>query len=166
MTLVTMLGGTTLMLATLGQKPIPVLLWNASESVPIGLYRVLPLDELDVADLVIAFPPDPVAELLAERGYLPRGIPLMKRIVALAGQTVCRSELAIRVDGIPLGAARERDSRGHPLPVWHGCQTVGEDQVFLMNADEPDSFDGRYFGPISVTAIVGRAVPLWTFERD
>ena len=166
MTLITMLSGATLLMTTLGPKPIPALIWNASESVPIGLYRILPAGELRVADLVLVFPPEPLAEFLAKRSYLPRGVPLMKRIVALTGQTVCRSELAIRVDGTPLGAARERDSRDHPLPAWYGCEAIGEGQVFLMNADEPDSLDGRYFGPISVTAIVGHAVPLWTFERD
>jgi type IV secretory pathway protease TraF len=35
-----------------------------------------------------------------------------------------------------------------------------------MNWDEPDSLDGRYFGPISAAAIVGRARPIWTFEED
>jgi type IV secretory pathway protease TraF len=40
------------------------------------------------------------------------------------------------------------------------------DEVFLMNWDEPASLDGRYFGPIPLHAVVGRAVPLWTFEED
>lgn len=41
---------------------------------------------------------------------------------------------------------------------------IGQDEVFLMNRDEPASLDGRYFGPIPASAIVGRAQPLWTFE--
>jgi type IV secretory pathway protease TraF len=35
-----------------------------------------------------------------------------------------------------------------------------------MNTDEAASLDGRYFGPIPVTAIVGRAIPLWTLARQ
>jgi len=35
-----------------------------------------------------------------------------------------------------------------------------------MNRDEPASPDGRYFGPLPGTAIVGRAVPLWRFEEE
>jgi type IV secretory pathway protease TraF len=35
-----------------------------------------------------------------------------------------------------------------------------------MNWDEPASLDGRYFGPIPLHAIVGRAAPLWIFEDD
>ena len=64
-----------------------------------------------------------------------------------------------------MGAARERDRRGRPLPVWQGCRLVAEGEVFLMNWDEPASLDGRYFGPIPSSAIVGRAEPLWTFEE-
>jgi type IV secretory pathway protease TraF len=35
-----------------------------------------------------------------------------------------------------------------------------------MNRDEAASLDGRYFGPIPVTAIVGRALPLWVLGHQ
>jgi type IV secretory pathway protease TraF len=35
-------------------------------------------------------------------------------------------------------------------------------EVFLLMEGVPDSFDGRYFGPVTTAAIVGRLVPLWT----
>jgi type IV secretory pathway protease TraF len=34
---------------------------------------------------------------------------------------------------------------------------IADDEVFLMNPDEPASLDGRYFGPIPSAAIVGQA---------
>ena len=150
----------------MGPKAAPRFVWNASESVPTGLYRVQPAHHLIVTTLVVAYPPEPLATFLADGGYLPLGVPLIKRILALPGQTVCRTGLTITVDGIDMGTARERDRRGRPLPVWQGCRTVAGDEVFLMNWDEPASLDGRYFGPIPLSAIVGRAVPLWTFEED
>ncbi|WP_180490275.1 S26 family signal peptidase, partial [Escherichia fergusonii] len=66
--------------------------------------------------------PEPLATFLAERGYLPKGVPLMKRILAVSGQTVCRSNLTITVDGVEVGAALERDRAGRDLPVWQGCR--------------------------------------------
>ena len=33
-----------------------------------------------------------------------------------------------------------------------------------MNWDVPDSLDGRYFGPIPASSVIGRALPLWTDE--
>ena len=62
--------------------------------------------------------------------------------------------------------ARDRDRRGRSLPVWKGCRTLRAGEVFLLNANVPDSFDGRYFGPVSATAITGRAEPLWTIGKD
>ena len=52
--------------------PAPKLIWNASASVPIGLYRVRPAGDLHVTDLVVVRAPEPLANFLAERGYLPR----------------------------------------------------------------------------------------------
>jgi len=87
-------------------------------------------------------------------------------VLALPGQTVCREGLAIMVDGIEMAMARERDSRGRPLPVWQHCRVVAHGEVFLMNWDEPSSLDGRYFGALAASSIIGRAEPLWTFEED
>jgi conjugative transfer signal peptidase TraF len=143
----------------------PVLIWNASASVPIGLYHVQPEEHLALMDLVVVTPPEPVANFLAERDYLPRGVPLLKRVLALPGQTVCRTRLAITIDGVVMAVARERDHRGRPLPVWQGCQVIAKDEVFLMNWQSADSLDGRYFGLLPAASILGRAVPLWTFAE-
>ena len=165
-TLVTMVAAVAVIATTMGPKAAPRFVWNVSESVPTGLYHVQPARRLIVTALVVAYPPEPLATFLADGGYLPRGVPLIKRILALSGQTVCRTGLTITVDGIDMGAARQHDRRGRPLPDWHGCRVVAAGEVFLMNWDEPASLDGRYFGLIPITAIVGRATPLWTFEED
>ena len=165
-TLITTICAAAVVIATMGPKPAPSLVWNASESVPVGLYRVQPAGKLTVTDLVVALPPEPLATFLAEGGYLPRGVPLIKRVLALPKQTVCRKGLVITVDGIEMGTAHERDRRGHPLPRWQGCRIVAKGDLFLMNWDEPASLDGRYFGPIAAASIVGRADPLWTFEEQ
>jgi conjugative transfer signal peptidase TraF len=152
-TLVVMIIGVAVVTHTMGAKPMPRFVWNASESVPLGLYSVEPVGKLAVTNLVVAMPPDPLATFLAERGYLPLGVPLIKRILALPGQSVCRNELA-------------HDRRGRVLPLWQGCRVIAQGEVFLMNWDEPASLDGRYFGPIPLHAIVGRAKPVWTFEDE
>ena len=110
--------------------------------------------------------PEPLAAFLAERGYLACGVPLLKRVAALPGQTVCRVEGAVTVDGIAMGEALARDRFGRPLPVWQGCRIVAPDELFLMNFDIGDSLDGRYFGPLARSAVIGRATPLYTEEDD
>ena len=145
--------------------PAPRLIWNASASVPIGLYAVHPAGTLQVGELVIVSPPEPLADFLDERRYLPKGVPLLKRILALPGQVVCRTGRAITVDGDAMGEALDRDHLGRPLPVWQGCHRVADSEAFLMNRQPADSLDGRYFGALPAAAIVGRAEPLWTLTE-
>ncbi len=142
--------------------PAPILIFNASASVPIGFYRVQPVGTLHVADLVVVMSPAPLASFLAERGYLPKGVPLMKRVLALPGQAVCRSGRMVTVDGMVMGEALDHDRRGRDLPVWQGCRVVAAGEVFLMNRRSGDSFDGRYFGPLPASTVIGRATPIWT----
>jgi type IV secretory pathway protease TraF len=119
-----------------------------------------------VMELVVVRPPPTLAQFLAERRYLPEGVPMLKRVLALPGQTVCRSDRTITVDGIAMGDALERDTSDRPLPVWQGCKRISDGQVFLMNWQSEDSFDGRYFGLLSRATILGRADPVWTQEED
>ncbi len=144
--------------------PSPCLLWNTSASVPIGLYLLQPGRSLTVGDLVAAMPPPPLAAFMNARHYLPKGVPLLKHVGAMQGQTVCRHGATITVNGeiVAVALARDRDNRA--LPVWTGCHTLSSEQVFLLNPGVPASFDGRYFEVLPITAITARAVLLWRFE--
>jgi conjugative transfer signal peptidase TraF len=142
--------------------PAPKLIWNASASVPIGLYAVRPAGALQIGELLAVAPPEPLATFFDARHYLPKGVPVLKHVAALRGQTVCRIGVAITVDGITVGVALSRDHLGRPLPTWQGCRVIAAGEVFLMNPRSPSSLDGRYFGPLSTTTVVGRADPLWT----
>jgi conjugative transfer signal peptidase TraF len=163
-TVFTTIAATGLLLSTLGGAT-PHYIWNASISVPIGLYRVQPATALAVTELVAIKPPDLLAAFLGLNGYLPIGVSMLKRVLALPGQTVCRNGLKIAVDGIDVGEAHERDGRGRPLPVWNGCQIIANGDVFVMNWQSADSLDSRYFGPLPASAVIGRAVPVWTDEE-
>ena len=120
---------TVLLLSTIGRAP-PRYIWNASNSVPIGLYRLQPMTTLVVTELVAIQPPDLLAAFLDLNGYLPIGVPMLKRVLALPGQKVCRNRLAIAVDGVEVGQAQERDGRGRPLPAWNGCRVIADGDIF------------------------------------
>ena len=139
------------------------IIYNASASVPIGWYAVGEPAPVSVGDLVVARPPFRAETLLVARGYLAAGVPILKFVRARAGQRVCRSADLITIDGAAVALARDRDRAGRGLPRWTGCRVLGPGDVFLLNAARPDSFDGRYFGPVSVTSIIGTATPLWTW---
>ncbi|TPI11638.1 S26 family signal peptidase [Mesorhizobium sp. B4-1-3] len=147
--------------------PMPVrVIWNASASAPLGLYLIDFGKAPVVGDLVAVNAPEPLAAFLADRGYLPRGVPLLKHILAASGQCVCRSGLLITVDGAIAGMALRSDRAGRDLPAWRGCRRVATGEVFLMNRRVRDSLDGRYFGLVPTDRIIGRALPLWTYGFD
>ncbi len=163
-TILTALAAVAALVSTIGGAT-PRYIWNASNSVPIGLYRVAPAGKLSVTELVAVQPPDPLAAFLDLNDYLPYGVPMLKRIVALPGQVVCRTGLIITVDNLEMGQARARDHRNRPLPAWQGCRIIGEGDVFVMNWQSEDSLDSRYFGSLPASAVIGRVVPVWTHEE-
>ena len=144
---------------------VPKVIWNASASTPIGLYTIDPDPSPQLTDLVAIRAPEPLASFMVERGYIGRGVPLMKRVAGLPGQQVCRHDYAITVDGVPMGDALDRDHLGRSLPTWQSCRRIAEGELFLMNWSVRDSLDGRYFGPLPTSAVIGRAMPLWTDEE-
>src|SRR5258708_33885391 len=85
-TLLTTLGAAAFAMSVIGAKPPIHFIWNASASVPIGLYRVHSTVRLAVTELVAVQPPEPLATFLAQGSYLPRGIPMLKRVLVLPGQ--------------------------------------------------------------------------------
>lgn len=153
--------------ATLATLTVPVsryAVWNATASVPTGLYAIRGRASLHIGERVAIEPPPELRRLLADRHYLPTGIPLIKRIAAVSGQRVCRFGHGITVDGQYVGVARARDRFNRSLPVWAGCHVLRTGELFVMNPAAPDSFDGRYFGVLRITQVIGRATPIWTDE--
>jgi conjugative transfer signal peptidase TraF len=146
--------------ASMAFHPTPRWVWNETASVPVGLYRIQSTVSIRVGDIVAIRLPEHEATLLASRGYLPFGVPLLKPVAALAGQNVCRNGLHVTVDGKPVGDAKTVDHRGRKLPVWQGCQRLAPGQIFVMNAAVPTSLDGRYFGVLPMDTVIGRAVPV------
>lgn len=136
------------------------LLWNASASVPVGLY-VVSEEMPERGELAVVRPAPGVAAYMAGRHYVPLGVPLLKPVAATAGATICRDGETVSIDGRPAATALAADRLGRPLPVWTGCRALGSGEYFLLATASPSSFDSRYFGPVHAGAVVGRAIPLW-----
>jgi conjugative transfer signal peptidase TraF len=142
--------------------PLPRIVWNASASAPIGLYRIQPDRDPPLGTLVAVVPPPRLGRWMAVRGYLGDNVPLLKHVAAKTGQRVCRIGSTVSVDGRPVVVALTRDRLGRPLPVWRGCRTLEAEELLLLNPAHPDSLDGRYFGPLLTATVLGRAIPILT----
>ncbi|ABM43067.1 conjugation peptidase TraF [Acidovorax sp. JS42] len=153
--------------------PLPRLIYNPSDSVAVGWYRVDPLHHrpcslprpLSVDTIVLTTLPPDAAALAAQRGYLPARIPLLKRVGAIAPQHVCVFDALVWIEGVPVATVRPADRLGRPLPSWPQCRQLRPGELFLLSSTNPASFDSRYFGPVSASAVIGVARPIWLEAR-
>jgi conjugative transfer signal peptidase TraF len=100
---------------------------------------------------IVLFKPDqstPLEQLGIKRGYEDRELPLLKRVVALAGDVVSVSSSGVSINGqlLPNSAPLFDDEAGRPLKMakLDHCR-LGTDQAFLMGVTTT-SWDSRYFG--------------------
>ena len=144
--------------------PAPVrLVYNATASAPVGWYAVVPVTSPRVGDVVLAHLPRRAATIADKRHYLPQSVPILKRVGAVAGQSLCVQNGVLRIARESPVQLLERDGLGRPLTPWPGCRALNTEEVFVLSHDSLASFDSRYFGPIQEQLIIGRAVALWTW---
>lgn len=143
---------------------------NLTPSYPLGLWRIVPLErQVAIGDLVLICPPrTPDFEMARERGYLRTGLcpgwmsPLLKTVVALPGQIIDIGELVTIDDReLPRSVLRPVDAEGRKLSTFAGG-VVPPHHAFL-HSSFAGSYDSRYFGPIPLSGLLGRAHPVFTF---
>ncbi len=141
---------------------------NSTGSLPLGLYRISTAMNANLAEFC---PPEPLSRISVLRQYRTPGncpdgdSPLLKPIVATAGDVVLVSKSGLSVNGVLLRntAPRTQDSKGRPLPHYpFGTYRVNAGTIWVASSYHPLSFDSRYFGPISITIVRHRLKPLLT----
>jgi conjugative transfer signal peptidase TraF len=146
---------------------VPLIIYNASGSAPLGFYYVE--DRLPARGELAVIEAPPLLELMiVSRGILPPSVPLVKQVTAVGGDEVCRSKEplgTIAINGQVVAEVLDQDREGRPLPSWDGCIRLVDGEFFLLQP-HPYSFDSRYFGPVMRCDILGVARPLWTWNPD
>lgn len=155
--------GCGLLVAPMAAPPTKRLVFNATQSAPIGFYWLRP-GPPEVGELALVRPPAELARWMAMRRYVPVNVPLIKQVAAVEGQVVCVRGGVVSIDGDPRGKTLTRDVIGRPLSSSSVCRALRPGEVFFLNA-EPRSLDSRYFGPLPRRCAVGRVTPLWTWKR-
>ncbi|WP_254616296.1 S26 family signal peptidase [Pseudomonas aeruginosa] len=138
----TLLAGSLFALgwAALTTSP-PRLVYNGSDSVPVGWYRISPTNSLAPGDLVLARLPPEAMSLASQRGYLPADVPLLKTVAAMAPQRVCMLGNQVRIDDVVVARRLRWDPQGRALPTWPVCRHLVGDELFLLSSRNPASFD-------------------------
>ena len=142
---------------------------NLSRSLPLGIY--VRTDDSS-AQLVEFCPAEPFAAESIARGYRTHGtacpdgaVPVLKPVVAVAGDRVVLAADGIRVNGrlLQQTAPLYLDAVGRGLRPWpFGSYLVEQGSVWVASTFNRGSYDSRYMGPIRVNQIRARLRPLWT----
>ena len=98
---------------------------------------------------------------------------LIKRVIALGGETVSISKCVVYIDGVELPEPYLPKRDTEMTDPADRCSTVDmeeiileNDEIFLMGDNRPQSFDSRMFGPIKKDLIIGQAfVLLWPLSE-
>ena len=149
--------------------------WNATPSMPVGIWRVAPLQGPAARHQAVAVClPEAAARLGRERGYLDGGDcpgqaeTLIKPVAAIAGDRVAVSDDGISVNGNLVADSKPlpRDDIGRPLKSTDkGVYLVGADEVWIISSRDPRSYDSRYGGPVKQTDIRGVATPVLVVSK-
>jgi signal peptidase I len=88
---------------------------------------------------------------------------LIKRVIALPGETIEVRDCHVLINGQPL---TESYVKSWTSTCTYAPHTVPSNAVFVMGDNRDDSQDSRYFGPIGENLIVGRAfVIVWPLSH-
>nr|WP_294512702.1 conjugative transfer signal peptidase TraF [uncultured Rhodopila sp.] len=145
--------------------------WNATPSMPVGIWRVVPLQGPPARHQAVAVClPEAAARLGRERGYLDSGDctgqaeTLIKPVAAIPGDQVSVSDDGISINGNPVADSKPlpRDDIGRPLrSTEKGVHVVGTNEVWIISSRDPRSYDSRYFGGVGLAGIRGAAMPVF-----
>lgn len=102
------------------------------------------------------------------------GSTLIKRVIAVGGQTVDLIDGIVYVDGVPLDEPYTLGKPSNPLDQYASFldgpitypYVIPEGYVWVMGDNRTNSLDSRYFGPVSVSSITSRGVFIFWPPED
>jgi len=147
------IGGITILLIGGASAPYPpMILYNRTPSMPVGLY-VYRRHVIRRGD-VVAFPLPVCAYDYARRRGERTDLLLLKHVLAVSGDYVSTTSGELRVNGTLIGQIPSADSAGRPLPQWRQARVLRDDEL-LVGSPFDRSFDSRFFGPIRTSQVLG-----------
>ena len=149
--------------------------YTVTGSVPIGFYRIQPIGQnfsVRRGDYVAFCLPSSIAYIGKKAGYLAQGScnertdALVKKVIALPGDTVTVSDKVIIVNGKIYPAPVLKTDQHH-----HTVKRLIANGIYIShcvwvygNGDIEHSWDSRYYGGIAINSIKKRMIPLLTFS--
>jgi len=120
---------------------------NVTDSMPAMVYKMGHGEKGSMTSFC-----SPISHSSIHRGSCPDGsMPLIKRVVGVAGDLVTATDAGIEINGLPVPNSRplDLDARGSALPHLRGTFNLKQGEIWTAG-EHPNSFDSRYFGPVKI----------------
>jgi conjugative transfer signal peptidase TraF len=139
-------------------------IFNRTASLPLGFYIVIPKKSYQVGDIVAFDCPQPFDGLAVERGWIKKDELMLKKIGGVHGDIYkALDNHQFWINQKYIGQIIDKDKNNQDMPsIGIGNFTVKENN-FLPIGENPRSFDGRYFGQVSLASIRYSVYPLVTW---
>lgn len=103
--------------------------------------------------------------IVLESDRTSRSAPYIKRIIGLPGETITYTEGIVIVDGEPLVEDYINGAVTGCYVPTHCSITIPQGHVYVLGDNRRDSEDSRFFGPVPMEDIVGKAFfSNWPYE--
>lgn len=103
---------------------------------------------------------DLIAFRFGGSSYYPEGTIFVKAVKGLPGDRLeIREDRTVWLNGAAMDVVRATDSKGRAVESSLFEGVIPENSYFLYSP-APNSYDSRYYGPVTKSQIVGRVVPL------
>ena len=93
--------------------------------------------------------------------FFDSGQRVVKRLRGLPGDQVIVGAERTTVNGVTVGEGLALAATLHQPPAVFARQVILPSDVVWVMGDTPDSFDSRYWGPLAIVQIRGRAYALF-----
>lgn len=147
---------------------------NLTESIPIGLYRIISPEPLKNAYVIFCPDNRQSFRLGKNRGYIDSGVDcggygyLMKKVVAVSGDILSVTPDGVFVNQTLISFSKPKlaDGMNRTLPRWRILDyPLKEDEMMTMTNQSEWSFDGRYYGLVHKEQIKGMITPVWVINK-
>lgn len=131
-------------------------LFNWIPGVNLAAHVITPFGAVERGDIVVFDPPNDDK-------------PYIKRIIGLPGDTISFADGGVYVNGQRLVEEHIDDATRCPTQRCQEAFVVPEGHVYVLGDNRDNSDDSRYFGPVAIDNIIGKAIltywPLREFGR-
>jgi signal peptidase I len=84
--------------------------------------------------------------------------PYIKRIIGLPGDEISFRDGSVFVNGVQVNEAHITEETNCPTSACREAIVVPEGHVYVLGDNRNSSEDSRYFGPVKIDAIIGKAI--------